>query len=163
MNKGKVIIYTGEGHGKSSAGLGCAVQKAAKGEHVVIIQFLKGKGVCETEFIKNLEPEIRIFRFEKSDRDFNMLSSEQQEEELMNIRNGFGYARKIMSTGECNLLVLDEVLGLVDTQIISAEDLAALIENKPEEMDLILTGITAHDEICKMADEVNRIEPVTYE
>ncbi len=160
MNKGKITIYTGDGHGKSSAALGCAIRTAAVGGHAVIIQFLKGIGVSDTEYIKNLEPEIKVFRFEKSDRDFSMLSHEEQQEELMNIRNGFGYARKIMSTCECNLLVLDEVLGLVDTQIISAEELKQLIESKPDEMELILTGITSNDEISRLADEVNRIELV---
>ena len=65
MEKGRIQIFSGEGHGKSPAALGRAIQKACEGEYVVIIQFLKGRGLTESEFLKRLEPEIKIFRFEK--------------------------------------------------------------------------------------------------
>lgn len=64
MERGIVHIYTGDGRGKSPAALGRAVQAAAAGEQVVIIQFLKGKGLEDTEFVRRLEPEIKLFRFE---------------------------------------------------------------------------------------------------
>lgn len=70
MEKGRIQIYSGEGHGKSPAALGRAIQSACEGEYVVIIQFLKGRGLTESEFVKRLEPEIKIFRFEKSVEDF---------------------------------------------------------------------------------------------
>ena len=62
MRKGMIQIYSGEGHGKSPAALGRAIQTACIGENVVIIQFLKGRGLIESEFVKRLEPEIKIFR-----------------------------------------------------------------------------------------------------
>ena len=65
MGQGKISIYTGTGHGKTPAALGIALQYASRGLRTVFIQFLKGKGVGDTEFIKRLEPESRIFRFEK--------------------------------------------------------------------------------------------------
>lgn len=70
MRQGAVHIYSGDGHGKSPAALGRAVITAALGKNVVIIQFLKGKGLADTEFIRRLEPEIKVFRFEKSDMIF---------------------------------------------------------------------------------------------
>lgn len=82
MNKGMIQIYTGDGHGKSPAALGKAVQAAVKGTNVVIIQFLKGKGLGESEFLKRLEPEIKLFRFEKSDENFSKLSDERKREEI---------------------------------------------------------------------------------
>ena len=63
MKQGAICIYSGDGHGKSPAALGEAVLTAAAGGSVVIIQFLKGKGLKDTEFIHRLEPEIKIFRF----------------------------------------------------------------------------------------------------
>ena len=77
MEKGRIQIYSGEGHGKSPAALGRAIQSACEGEYVVIIQFLKGRGLTESEFVKRLEPEIKIFRFEKSVEDFSQLSDER--------------------------------------------------------------------------------------
>lgn len=162
MEKGMIQIYSGEGHGKSPAALGRAVQTACKGEYVVIIQFLKGRGLTESEFVKRLEPEIKIFRFEKSEEDFSLLSDARKEEEIVNIRNGLNFAKKVMNTGECSLLILDEVLGLIDNEIISVEELRNLLSCKPDEMDIIMTGITLNDEVCMLADEVTKVETMQF-
>ena len=161
MERGIVHIYTGDGRGKSPAALGRAVQAAAAGEQVVIIQFLKGKGLEDTEFVRRLEPEIKLFRFEKSDEFYEELSEEKKAEEDMNIRNGMNFAKKVLSTGECNLLILDEVLGLIEKNIISVEDVENLL-NQRGETDIILTGISLNDEICSLADEVSKIETLKF-
>ena len=161
MERGIVHIYTGDGRGKSPAALGRAVQAAAAGEQVVIIQFLKGKGLEDTEFVRRLEPEIKLFRFEKSDEFYEELPEEKKAEEDMNIRNGMNFAKKVLSTGECNLLILDEVLGLIEKNIISVEDVENLL-NQRGETDVILTGISLNDEICSLADEVSKIETLKF-
>lgn len=158
MNQGLVHIYSGDGHGKSPAALGKAVMMAASGKSVVIIQFLKGKGLADSEFLSRLEPEIKIFRFEKSDVNFVELSEEKKNEEIINIKNGINFAKKVLATGECDLLILDELLGLIDNGIITVDDLKNLLEAKDEETEVILTGIFLNDEICTLADEVSRIE-----
>lgn len=161
MERGIVHIYTGDSRGKSPAALGRAVQAAAAGEQVVIIQFLKGKGLEDTEFVRRLEPEIKLFRFEKSDEFYEELPEEKKAEEDMNIRNGMNFAKKVLSTGECNLLILDEVLGLIEKNIISVEDVENLL-NQRGETDVILTGISLNDEICSLADEVSKIETLKF-
>ncbi len=162
MRKGMIQIYSGEGHGKSPAALGRAVQTACSGEDVVIIQFLKGRGLTNSEFVKRLEPEIKIFRFEKSDEDYVNLSEERKTEEWQNIRNGLNFAKKVLYTGECSLLILDEVLGLIDKGIITVEELKSLLSAKPEEMDIIMTGITLNDDVCVLADEVTKVETMQF-
>ena len=162
MKQGLIHIYSGDGHGKSPAALGKAVLLAAAGKKVVIIQFLKGKGVEDSEFIRRLEPEIKIFRFEKSDGNFDELSGEKKTEEIINIKNGLNFAKKVLATGECDLLILDEVLGLIDNHIITVEDLKNLLEGRDEDTDIIMTGITLNDEICMLADEVTRIETLKF-
>ena len=162
MSKGLVYIYSGDGHGKSPAALGRAVMEAATGKSVVIIQFLKGKGVEDTEFIRRLEPEIKVFRFEKSDKNFFELPEDKQMEETINIKNGFNYARKVLATGECNLLILDEVLGLIDNGIITVDELKSLLEARTDETDVIMTGISLNDEVCMLADEVSKIETLKF-
>lgn len=158
MNQGLVHIYSGDGHGKSPAALGKAVMMAASGKSVVIIQFLKGKGLADSEFLSRLEPEIKIFRFEKSDVNFVELSEEKKNEEVINIKNGINFAKKVLATGECDLLILDELLGLIDNGIITVEELGNLLEAKDEETEVILTGIFLNEEICMLADEVSKIE-----
>ncbi len=162
MEKGRIQIFSGEGHGKSPAALGRAIQKACEGEYVVIIQFLKRRGLTESEFLKRLEPEIKIFRFEKSVEDYVDLSEERKTEEWQNIRNGLNFAKKVLYTGECSLLILDEVLGLIDKGIITVEELKSLLAVKPEEMDIIMTGITLNDEVCVLADEVTKVETMRF-
>ena len=162
MGNGMIQIYSGEGHGKSPAALGRAIQTACSGGYVVIIQFLKGRGLAESEFVKRLEPEIKIFRFEKSNEDFMDLSEERKAEECQNIRNGLNFAKKVMNTGECSLLILDEVLGIVDNGIITVEELKNLLSSKPEEMDIIMTGITLNDAVCALADEVTKVETMQF-
>ena len=161
MGKGMIYIYTGDGRGKSPAALGRAVQAATEGQAVVIIQFLKGKGLSDSEFIRRLEPEIKLFHFEKSDENYAELSDEKKKEEIRNIRNGINFARKVLMTGECDLLILDEVLGLIEKDIITVDDLKALIECHGE-TNVILTGISLKDEICMLADEVSKIETVKF-
>ncbi len=161
MEKGMIHIYTGDGRGKSPAAIGRAVQAAAGGKQVVIIQFLKGKGLDDSEFVRRMEPEIKLFRFEKSDENFEELSEEKKAEEIMNIRNGINFANKVLTTGECHLLILDEVLGLVEKNIISVEDVKHLLEQRGE-TDVILTGISLNDEVCILADEVSKIETLKF-
>lgn len=161
MGRGLLYIYMGDGRGKSPAAIGRAVQAAVSGKSVVIIQFLKGKGLEDSDFLKRMEPEMKLFRFEKSDENFSELPEEKKEEEIRNIKNGINFAKKVLTTGECDLLILDEVLGLVEKEIISVEELKNLLELR-ENTDVILTGISLKDEICVLADEVSKIETVKF-
>lgn len=161
MEEGLVQIYSGEGHGKSAAAIGRALPGSpANGENVVIIRFLKG--MRNDGFLKRLEPEIKIFRFEKSEEEFSQLSAERQQEEIHNIKNGLNFAKKVLTTGECSLLILDEVLGLIDNGIISVEDLQRIVEAKADDVGIIMTGIHLEDKVCELADEISKIEAVNY-
>lgn len=156
MASGKVMIFMGDGYGKSAAALGVAMKRASEDDRVVIIQFLKGKGITDSQFTKRLEPEIKIFRFEKSEIDYNERTPEEQEEAAVNIRNGLNFARKVLATGECNLLILDEVLEVVNKDIISVEDLKELVESSID-TDIIITGSEMNVEVCKFADKISEI------
>jgi cob(I)alamin adenosyltransferase len=159
MGAGIVEIYAGQGKGKSSAAFGRAVKKAAEGASVVIIHFLKGKEKPIDDFLRRLEPEIKSFRFEKSSESFESLNEERKEEEIQNLKNGICYAKKVLQTGECDLLVLDEVLGVLENGIITTEELQKVLESRGE-TDIILTGIHLSAEICDMADEISQIETI---
>ena len=157
MSTGRVQVYYGNGRGKTSAALGYAIHEASKDGSVVIIQFLKQKDDDEISFIRRLEPEIRLFRFQKSEKFYDELSEQEQLEEQLSMKNGMSYARKVLQTGECSTLILDEVLGLLDNGIVTDEDLINLIRVKSEETDLILTGRVISDAIFESADQVYEI------
>jgi len=157
MVNGIIRIYSGSGRGKSPAALGRAIQTAVRGGQVVVIQFLKNKGLAESEFLRRLEPEIKVFRFEKSEEGYDHLSPKEQEEEIMNIRNGMGFARKVLNTGGCDMLILDEVLGLVDNDIITVQELKDILELKGDDVEIILTGNYVSEALYDLADEVTVI------
>ena len=113
MDKGTVHIYCGKGKGKTTAAIGQAIKAACEGRNVVIIEFLKAKEEDELGFLKRLEPEIKVFRFEKFQECFEDLPEEKREEEILNMKNALNFARKVLVTEECDVLILDEVLGLI--------------------------------------------------
>lgn len=163
MKQGSVIIYFGNGKGKSSSAIGHAICAAAEGEAVTIIQFLKGNNQKEIDFLKRLEPEVRLFSFEKNAEFFSELREEQKQEEIQNIRNGLNFAKKVLVTGESTILVLDEILGLLEKEIITMEDIKALIEAKDENTALILTGNTLSKALIQYADAVYEIKSIKAE
>ena len=158
MGKAHVTVFCGNGRGKTSAALGQGIFGASAGKSVSIIQFLKGKIGERIDFIKRLEPEIKAFCFEKSDVNYEALSPEEQKEEAMNIRNGLNFARKVLTTDGCDVLILDEVLGLIDKGILTVEELKTLLEAGDGDTELMLTGIRMYDELYPYVDEVFRID-----
>ena len=157
MCEKKVTVYCGNGKGKTTAALGYAIQFASQGKNVIIIQFLKGKNEEEMEFLKRLEPEIKVFSFARSEKSYTELSDEMQQEESMNIRNGFNFAKKVLVTGECSLLILDEFLGLLDNHMVSEEDLEILMNAKSEDTEIVLTGRNMSDALRKYAGAIYKI------
>lgn len=159
MEKGKVVIIYGEGKGKTTSAIGKGIKYLGDGKSVNMIQFLKGKreeGLMDV--LKKLEPDMKTFRFEKHTVKFSELSDSDKEEELVNIRNGISFARKVISTGSCDLLILDEVLGLVDRDIIEESVLMDLIKGRHEEMNILLTGRVLSEGLRTLADEIYRID-----
>ncbi len=161
MSTGKIKIFTGSGKGKTPAALGAALQAAVNGQQVVIIEFLKGRDNEEHAFLERLEPEIKVFRFEKSPKDWVDMTEEERHDAKYNIQNGLHFAKKVLDTGECDLLIMDEVLGLIDNKIITVEELHDVV-NLREDTDLILTGITMDDRVVAFADEISEINTVHF-
>ena len=159
MEKGTVQIIYGSGRGKSSLALGRCIDAISKGKTEIIIQFLKGNlNADRLAVIDRLEPELQVFRFEKSVESFANLSEEEKAKELMNIHNGLNYAKKVMTTGECDFLVLDEVLGLVDQNIVSVEELHKLLSAREESMSLVLTGTVLPEGLKQEADVITHLD-----
>ena len=97
MGKRIVQVFYGPGKGKTSAAVGQCIRAASLGQSVIIIQFLKGKDAEEFNFLERLEPDIKLFRFEKSEESYDSLLPSQKKEEQQNILNGFNFAKKVRS------------------------------------------------------------------
>lgn len=157
MSKGIIRVYYGEGHGKSTAAFGTAIREIAKGKTATMISFLRRKHEEREEFYKQFEPELKFFRFEKSTECFEDLTAEEKEEEAMNLRNGFNYSKKVLSTGGCDLVILDEVLDLIENDIISEDSVVEMLSLVPEDMVVICTGRNLRESIREIADEVYQV------
>ncbi len=160
MNNGAVQVYYGMGSGKTTAALGQCMKEAGSGAQVIVIQFLKGKDSEEYKFMERLEPEIKLFRFEKEPESYKELTEEQKKDERANILNGFNFAKKVLETRECDLLLLDEVLGLLDLNIVTVEELISLLQLKADDCGLILTGRSFPAELEKHMDSISEIRHI---
>ena len=85
------------------------------------------------------------------------MTDEEKQKEIMNLVTGFNYSKKVITTGGCDLVVLDEVLGLVAQQIISEEEFLELVAAIPEGMVVICTGRKVPDSIKECADELYQV------
>ena len=158
MEKNGVIqVYYGKGFGKSSAALGNAVREASHGKTVYFIQFLKGQ--IQSGYLSRLEPEVKTFRFESSLNGFDTLNDEEKQEEKANIRNGLNFAKKALSTGECDILVLDEIMGAVEEGVVTIDEVMDVLSSKGATTSVILTGRVLPEEIRQIADEVYDLVP----
>lgn len=157
MEKGIIQVYYGKGQGKSAAAIGNAIRFASQGKTTTIIQFLKSE--TNTEYLSKLEPEIKLFRFERSKDEFQSLTDEQKQEEILNIQNGLNYAKKVLGTGESDLVILDEILGVVDEGIVSEQDILAALDGRSFSSNVIMTGLNITQGIFEIADSVLNVKP----
>lgn len=141
MEKEITEVYCGNGKGKTTLAIVQALRFAAQGRSVIIIQFLKGRERRELDFLEDLDNlDFKIFRFEKMDTCYNDLSEQEKTEERTNILNGLNFARKVIATGECDFLLLDEILGLMDKGIAPVETIIDMLKQKDESMHIVMTG-----------------------
>ena len=154
MSTGRLEVICGkDSAGKTAMALGRALQALTEQKTVIVIQFLKGsEKIGNLEGLKRMEPELKVFRFEKSDRYFA-----EKKDEQINIRNGLNYAKKVLTTEECDLLVLDEALGLVDQTLVTEEELEGLLKCR-DQVQVIVTGKVLPEGIRRIADKVEEVD-----
>ena len=158
--KGLTQIYCGPGKGKTSVAIGQAIRAVDYGKRAIVIQFLKGRATSRLDYLNAMEPEVRLFRFEKKDKFYEDLTDEEKKEENLNIRNGLNFARKVLLTEECDMLILDEILGALEFGIVSEEEIESLIQAKDYETELIMTGNVVTEALKNAADRVVSLEVI---
>jgi len=155
MERGLIHAYYGDGKGKTTSAIGQGIRAIGHGLKVIMIQFLKNKTTGEITALSQLEPSFKVFRFEKDrDKVFYKLTEKEQKEVIMEVENALKFAKKIYETKECDLLILDEILTAVDHDIINEEKLKEFITNKPDKLELIVTGRQITESIKKSVDYI---------
>ncbi|MBQ1274676.1 MAG: cob(I)yrinic acid a,c-diamide adenosyltransferase [Cellulosilyticum sp.] len=162
MENGLVQVYCGKGKGKTTAAIGLGIRALGNGYKVIMIQFLKHDTTSECKMIKALEPDFKIFHFEKK-RGFTwQLNDEEKQEIKSETSNALKFASKVMDTGQCDVLILDEILNSLELGFVSEEEVITLIENKSDDVELVLTGRTLPESIANKADYISRIESIKH-
>ncbi len=137
MEKGAIHIYISEEKEIAVTAYGRAVLWAAEGKKVIVIRFVKDKNFGNPSFLKRLEPDMKIMFFE-------------------DLSNGMNYARKVLATEECDLLLLADILEVIKEGRITVPDLKKLLSAQGE-TNIILTGENPEEEISTLAEKVYRI------
>ncbi|WP_312644735.1 cob(I)yrinic acid a,c-diamide adenosyltransferase [Hydrogenoanaerobacterium sp.] len=159
--KGLVHIYCGDGKGKTTAAIGLAVRAAGSGMKVALVQFLKGQQSSELNSLKLL-PNITVIREQLSPKfTFQMDRRELEQTKAAHSRY-LKTALELAKSGECDLLVLDELLGALSCSLIDEELLLELLEQKPPQLELIMTGRNPPQWLLDRADYVSEVRKVKH-
>lgn len=157
--KSFVHIYYGDGKGKTSAGMGLCLRAAGHGKRVLIYQFLKGNTTGEIASLSQLPTVTRLNGLD--DVKFSFLMSP---EDLQNTRKAYSLQFHSLSemAQEYDLLFLDEVICAVSAGLLEESALLHFLENRPPQLEVILTG---HEPSCRLieaADYVTRLEKIKH-
>ena len=158
MERELTEVYCGNGKGKTALAIGQSLREATQGKSVIVIQFLKGRERKSLDFLQELmNLDFKIFRFEKQDCCYAELTKEGKKEENINILNGVNFARKVIVTQECDFLLLDEILGLVDMGIVTVDTVADILKQKDESMHIVMTGWNLPEELRPYVDVITTL------
>ena len=158
LEKGYIHVYTGPGKGKTTAALGLGLRAAGAGFKVYMIQFMKGRRYSEINSIESLS-NFTIVQYGR-DEFVNKENPEQVDVDLA--QKGFKHAQEISKSKKYDVLILDEINVAVDFKLIKLEDVIKLIEQKPETLELVLTGRNAHPNVVKIADVVTEMLEIKH-
>ncbi len=155
---GRIILYTGNGKGKTTAALGLVFRALGHGLRVCVIQFIKGVGEYgERIFARGLDTlEWHVcgqgFVFKKEE-----ITADRQV-----AREGFRLAREKVESDLFDLVVLDEITYLPLYDFLDVKEIVDLLHQRPPRLHMILTGRNAHPSLVDVADTVTEMGVVKH-
>jgi cob(I)alamin adenosyltransferase len=162
LNKGLVIVFTGNGKGKSSAALGIVLRAFGHNMSVAMIQFIKSTlSTGEAKAVERLGPQIRFLALGRgfvADAGNKISFSEHQRA----AEEALALARKHMFSGPLDILILDEIANAVKLGLVNIQEVLDLIRSKPPDLHLILTGRDAHPDLIAAADLVTEMRAIKH-
>jgi cob(I)alamin adenosyltransferase len=154
--RGYIQIYTGDGKGKTTAALGLALRAAGHGLHTYIGQFMKGQSYGELEAVARLAPFVTIEQFGL--KTFLHITDHPPQAEIARARRGLARSRAAMLSGRYRIVVLDEVLVAIFFKLLPEADVLAVLDEKPDGVELVLTGRRAPASLIRRADLVTEMK-----
>lgn len=158
LKKGYVQVYTGDGKGKTTAALGLALRAVGNDFKVFIAQFVKGLEYCEIKALKRLSDSITVKQYGRG----CFIQNNPTKEDIAAARNGLCEITEVISSGKYDLVILDEINIALHFKILTLQDVLDLIEIKPGNVELVLTGRRAEKEIIDKADLVTEMREVKH-
>ena len=161
---GYIQVYTGNGKGKTTASLGLCMRALGRGWIVIIVLFAKGgHDYGELFSLKKLMPTLQNkLDIIQAGLDRIVYSYNITEEDKKAIKNGWEKVKKETKSGNYDLIILDEANIALDLNLIDIEDMIDFLKNKPEELEIVITGRNAHPKIIEIAHLVSEIKPIKH-
>jgi len=154
-----VEVFTGDGKGKTSAALGIALRALGHGLRVCIVYFMKGDFPYGEQKVLSQLQNMTFIKFgQLSFVDPNNIKEEEKEE----ARKALDTARKAMLSNDYDVVILDEVNVAAAWKLIDLNEVIKLTQEKPEKVELILTGRYADDKLIELADLVTNMTKVKH-
>lgn len=159
--KGLVIVFTGDGKGKTTAAMGMALRAAGHGLKCLMIQFIKGGWrYGELEAAKRLSPDFEIIPMGKGF--IRPDKGGPAPEDLKAIEDAWSLFREKMAGQAHRMIILDEINNVIAMGLLPVEEVLAAVRNKPRDLHLVLTGRGAHPGIIEIADLVTEMREVKH-
>jgi cob(I)alamin adenosyltransferase len=156
--QGFVQVYTGDGKGKTTAALGLALRAAGAGLKVYIGQFIKNDDYSEIKALQRFVGSITIEQFGRGC--FILTAPGQADKDAA--RQALDAIDRALVCGEYDLVIADEANVAFDLQLINEEDLLALMDRRPPQVELVLTGRGAPPRVVDRADLVTEMRAVKH-
>ena len=157
--QGMVEIFTGNGKGKTSAALGTVLRALGHGLRVHIVYFMKGNYPYGEQKVLSQLPNVSLSKF---GQDYFIDPANIKEEEREQARQALEEAYQALTSGKYDLIVLDEVNLAAAWGLVEVEDIVELIQERPEEVELILTGRYADNKLIELADLVTEMVEIKH-
>ena len=162
MSGGLTIVYTGKGKGKTTAALGLALRATGYDKKICMIQFIKGSWhYGEMDSTKKLEPGFEMVAVGKGFVGIIDDKSPKEDHEKV-AKEAIKISNEKIHSGKYDIVILDEINYAVNLNLISVDDVLNLIKTKPQDIDLILTGNYAKDEVIEIADLVTEMKEIKH-
>lgn len=157
---GYVQVYTGDGKGKTTASLGLVCRAAGYGHRACIVSFLKGDpNYGELRFMREHMPMVD---YHLAGRMNFVDPSDPAPEDVEIARNGLQIAADAIASGDYHVVVLDEVNVAASMGLVAEDDVLAMLDSKPEHVEVILTGRDAPQRFQERADLVTEMRMVKH-
>jgi cob(I)alamin adenosyltransferase len=161
MSKGTIIVYTGNGKGKTTSAIGTGLRAYGQGCKVLMLQFIKGTWKYgELEAIKKLEPDFKIVPLGMGF--IGVGGKGITDEERQNIRDSWERVKKEVMSDKYDMIIVDEINYVIGYGLLPVEEVLELLDTKPARLHLILTGRGAHEKIIEKADIATEMREIKH-